>query len=108
MKEFIWEQKTELVNLGNSANSDNQEAKEKFQNFVIENADQFDDQAWDMFITVTFISLEDMKKDVSFWRQIYPKIMGVDQNSFGFRTAMRKSLIEVYCEEMFDEESNEN
>ena len=82
-----WENKAKMVQLGNQRhNSD--EAKKEFQNFVLENVNSFDGQAWDMFCNLVDLIVDEMKKDLEFWKQVYAKIKCVDCNDekFGFRS----------------------
>ena len=56
-----WENKTKMVQLGiQTHNSD--EAKKEFQNFVLENINSFDGQAWDMFCNLVDLIVDEMKK----------------------------------------------
>ena len=95
-----WENKTKMVQLGNQLyNSD--EAKKEFQNLVLKNVNSFDGQAWDMFCNLVDITVDEMKKDLEFWKQVYPKIKDVDCNDekFGFRSGMRIAMIQTICED---------
>jgi hypothetical protein len=95
-----WENKTKMVQLGNQRyNSD--EAKKEFQNFVLENVNSFDGQAWDMFCNLVDLIVDEMKKDLEFWKQVYVKIKDVDCNEekFGFRSGMRIAMIQTICED---------
>lgn len=95
-----WENKTKMVQLGNQRyNSD--EAKKEFQNFVLENVNSFDVQAWDMFCNLVDLIVDEMKKDLEFWKQVYVKIKDVDCNDekFGFRSGMRIAMIQTICED---------
>ena len=95
-----WENKTKMVQLGiQTHNSD--EAKKEFQNFVLENINSFDGQAWDMFCNLVDLIVDEMKKDLEFWKQVYPKIKDVDCNAekFGFSTRMRIAMIQTICKD---------
>ena len=95
-----WENKTKMVQLGNQRyNSD--EAKKEFQNFVLENVNSFDGQAWDMFCNLVDLIVDEMKNDLDFWKQVYAKIKDVDCNDekFGFRSGMRIAMIQTICED---------
>ena len=95
-----WKNKTKMVQLGNQRyNSD--EAKKEFQNFVLENVNSFDGQAWDMFCNLVDLIVDEMKKNLEFWKQVYAKIKYVDCNDekFGFRTGMRIAMIQTICED---------
>ena len=75
--------------------------KKEFQNFVLENINAFDRQAWDMFCNLVDLIVDEMKKDLEFWKQVYPKIKDVDCNDvkFGFRTGMRIAMIQTICKD---------
>lgn len=95
-----WENKTKMVQLGNQRyNSD--EAKKEFQNYVLYNIASFDGQAWDMFCNLVDLIVDEMKKDIEFWEQVYVKIKDVDCNDekFGFRSGMRIAMIQTICED---------
>ena len=95
-----WENKTKMVQLGNQRhNSD--EAKKEFQEFVLKNIDSFDGQSWDMFCNLVDLIIDEMKKDIEFWKQVYSKIKDVDCNDekFGLRSGMRIAMIQTICED---------
>lgn len=95
-----WENKTKMIQLGNQRYKSD-EAKKTFQNFVLENVNSFDGQAWDMFCNLVDLIVDEMKKDLEFWKQVYPKIKDVDCNDekFGFRSGMRIAMIQTICED---------
>lgn len=95
-----WENKIKMVQLGNQRyNSD--ESKKEFQNFVLENIDSFDGQAWDMFCNLVDLIVDEMKQDLGFWEQVYNRIKDVDSydKKFGFRSGMRISMIQTICKD---------
>lgn len=97
---MVWENKIKMVQLGNQRyNSD--EAKKEFQNFVLENVNSFDGQSWDMFCNLVDLIVDEMKKDLDFWKQVYVRIKDVDCNDekFGFRSRMRIAMIQTICED---------
>lgn len=96
-----WENKTEMTKLGN-VHTKNEENRKKFQDFVLEHIDTFDNQAWDMFSQLTFINPDEMVTDVDFWAQVYARIKDVDCNvaTFGFSSGMRIALIQTICEDV--------
>lgn len=93
-----WEIKVKMVQLGNQRH-ESDEAKKEFQNFVLENIESFNFQAWDMFCELTDLIVDEMKTDIDYWRQIYQYIKDVDCNdeNFGFRTSMRIAMIQELC-----------
>jgi len=95
-----WENKVKMIQLGNQRDN-SEEAKKEFQKFVLENMDSFDGQAWDMFCNLIDLIIEEMKKDLDFWKQVYPKIKDVDCNDekFGLRSGMRIAMIQTICED---------
>ena len=93
-----WENKIKMVQLGNQQhNSD--DAKNEFHNFVLENVNSFDGQAWDMFSNLVDLILDEMKKDLEFWKQVYAKIKDVDCKEFGIRSGLRIAMIQAICED---------
>jgi hypothetical protein len=97
-----WDNKVKMVQLGNQRYSSD-EAKNEFQKFVLDNVDSFDGQAWDMFCNLVDLIIEEMKKDLEFWKQVYSKIKDVDCNDekFGLRSGMRIAMIQTICKDEF-------
>ena len=95
-----WDNKVKMIQLGNQRHN-SEEAKNEFQNFVLENIDSFDGQAWDMFCNLVDLIIDEMKQDADFWKQVYSKIKDVDCNDerFGFRSGMRIAMIQNICED---------
>lgn len=95
-----WDNKVKMVELGNKKN-DSDEAKNEFQQFVLDNVNSFDIQAWDIFGNLVDLIIDEMKKDKKFWMQVYEKIKDVDCNnaSFGLRSGMRIAMIQTICED---------
>lgn len=98
-----WLEKVKLVTLGNDID-DSEESKTNFKKQVLEQLNNFDNQAWDMFITVISINRDEIKADANFWKQIYSKSKELDLSceNFGFRAAMRIAMIQTVCEEVLD------
>lgn len=97
-----WEAKTKMIQLGNKRD-DSEEAKKEFQDFVLENIDSFDGQAWDMFCNLSDLIVSEMKQDLDYWKHIYQRIKIVDCNDpkFGLRAGMRIAVIQEICEKEF-------
>ena len=95
-----WEDKTKMIKLGNQIYKGDQEKKE-FQDYVLEHLEDFDNQAWDMFVTIVQIVIDEMKVDIDFWMKIWSKLKDIDCNDekFGFRSGMRLALIQTICED---------
>ena len=95
-----WENKVKMVQLGNKRNESDDEKKE-FQNFVLINISDFDEQAWDMFCNLVDIIPDEMKSDMIFWEGVYSKIKNIDftDEKLGFRSRLRISMIQNVCEE---------
>jgi hypothetical protein len=97
-----WDNKVKMIQLGNQRYN-SEESKNLFQKFVLDNLDSFDGQAWDMFCNLVDLIIEEMKKDLEFWKQVYEKIKYVDCNDekFGLRSGMRIAMIQTICENEF-------
>jgi hypothetical protein len=97
---MIWEKKTELIRLGNQRDNST-EAKREFQQYVLDNIEEFDMQAWDMFAELSDILIDEMKDDYEYWERVYPYLIGVDCNDegFGFRSGMRIAMLQTICED---------
>jgi hypothetical protein len=95
-----WDNKIKMIQLGNQRHN-SEEAKNEFQKFVLDNVDSFDGQAWDMFCNLVDLIIDEMKKDIEFWKQVYAKIKDVDCNDekFGLRSGMRIAMIQTICED---------
>jgi hypothetical protein len=93
-----WENKIEMVRLGNS-NTDSPEAMKAFQDFTLKHMTEFDGQAWDMFAELIVINPDGMKKEIDYWKEVYNLLKDVDCNDeqFGFRTGMRIAMIQTIC-----------
>ena len=95
-----WDNKVKMIQLGNQKDN-SEEAKNEFQKFVLDNIDSFDGQAWDMFVNLIDLIIDDMKKELEFWKQVYSKIKNVDCNDerFGLRSGMRIAMVQTICED---------
>jgi hypothetical protein len=95
-----WDKKMTMASLGNQR-YDSDKAKKKFQDFVVENIDSFDDQSWEIFCNFVDLIIEEMKKDIEFWKQVYVKIKEFNGyvNRFGIRSGMRIAMIQTICED---------
>ena len=97
-----WEQKIELVKLGNQRNN-NEETHKIFLNYVLQHVTDFDLQAWDMFSNLVEITFDKMKEDIDFWKEIYP-YMNRDKfadNNLNFRSSLRLFMIIEIMEDHF-------
>jgi hypothetical protein len=94
-----WEDKVKLVQLGNQRD-ESPETKKEFQEYVTTNVQNFDGQAWDMFINLIDIIPDEMKQNVEFWKTVYPHIKKAAEgdNNFGIRAALRIEMIIIICE----------
>jgi hypothetical protein len=94
-----WENKVKMVQLGNKRYNSN-DAKKEFQEFVLKNIDSFESQSWDIFYNLVDLVVDEMKKDLEFWKKVYIKIKNVDCNdeNLGFRSGMRIAMIQTICE----------
>jgi hypothetical protein len=94
-----WENKVKMVQLGNKRYNSN-DAKKEFQEFVLKNIDSFESQSWDIFCNLVDLVVDEMKKDLEFWKKVYIKIKNVDCNdeNLGFRSGMRIAMIQTICE----------
>jgi hypothetical protein len=95
-----WEDKGKMIALGNKQ-SESDESKKEYQDFILSQVDNFDGQAWDMFSQITHIDPVEMKNDVKFWEQVYFRMKNVDCNDqkFGLRSGFRIAIIQTICED---------
>jgi hypothetical protein len=91
-----------MIQLGNQRYN-SEESKKEFQSYVLENIKSFDSQAWDMFVELNDLILDDMKKDLDYWKEIYNYVIKIDCNdeTFGFIAGMRIAFIQTICEDEF-------
>jgi hypothetical protein len=97
---MIWEKKTELIRLGNQSNI-SLAAKKEFQQYVLDNIEEFDMQSWDMISVLSGIIIEEMKDDYEYWEKVYPHLIKVDctDEGFGFGSGMRIAMLQTICED---------
>lgn len=94
-----WENKVKMIHLGNQRHN-SEEEKNEFQKFVLANIKDFDSQAWDMFANLVDLIIDEMKKDIEFWKQVYASIKHIDCNdkNFSFRSGFRIATMQAICE----------
>lgn len=101
-----WEEKTEMIKLGNNVDLNYGKGLKEFQDFVIAHFKTFDDQAWDMFFTIIHLTPKDINKNLQFYKEIINEIKGFSNETnatFGTRTAMRIEIfLMIYAEESQD------
>lgn len=97
-----WDLKVQMVKLGNQMNgSDNTigEQKEKeFQNLVLLHINDFDSQAWDMFMNIVEIIPEKMEPHKEFWQKVFNQISKIESlENIGTRAAIRMEFLLLTC-----------
>ena len=85
-----WEQKREMLTLSNNGKT------KEFLQFIVDNMDQFDEQAWDMAITAIDISPVGIDKYQNHYIKIYERTKGM-RESFSYVTNLRLALLNGYC-----------
>lgn len=98
-----WEDKAEMIKLGNR-NTTSPEAMKEFQDFTLEHMSDFDGQAWDMYSNLVFINPKEMESNIDYWIEVYKLLKDVDCNDegFGLRSSMRIAMIQTICEEKLE------
>lgn len=91
-----WDKKSEMVRLHNT-----EENPHIWQNYVRLHVDEFDTQAWDMFINLVYLVPDDIRKHKDFYTFIYKKIHehNVNKIELSFRSVLRFCMLEAMCEE---------
>jgi hypothetical protein len=91
-----WEKKTEMIRLHNT-----EENPHIWQNYARLYVDEFDAQAWDMFINLVSLVPDDMRKSKEFYAFMYEKLHEhkINEIELSFRSALRFSMLEAICEE---------
>jgi len=91
-----WEDKIEMVKLHNSNDTSG------FQKFVIDHLDEFDIQAFDMFINITELIPSNIMENKDFYIKIYNKTKDLDLDfNDSFRYKLRMSAFNTLCKENF-------
>ena len=80
-----WEKKIEMCNLGQ------EDDLMPFKKYVAQHIDSFDVQAWDMFLTVFSVSIENIQKHSQFLQEILHKLELFD-NKYGDSLSMRTNI----------------
>lgn len=96
-KVITWEEKTEMVKLGNNATD--KKTRDKFYKYVISKIDTFDLQAWSMLINLIELipeRLTEHREEVLF---IYEKSKTLGKE-FGLKDALRFGGFDIMCEEL--------
>jgi len=90
-----WNKKTELCRLAN--NAEDLKGRTDFLNYAIDNMNEFDEQAWDMFFTGVDIVPEFIDENLDLHKKIYDKWKDLKTDSF--RTALRMGYYQNLIEE---------
>jgi hypothetical protein len=99
-----WENKKEMIQLGNVMNNGEPttESKPAFQKYVLEHINEFDIQAWDMFFDIIEIIPEEIEQDKYFHSKIYRIAKEIDDRKMnilsGLRTQMRWEVYIHVCQ----------
>lgn len=91
-----WNKKVEMVKLSNSANSI--ESRKKFYSYVMENLDEFDEQAFDILINAIELIPTQLKEDIEFCKVLYSKFQEHQFNELSIRNALRIEMFKLICE----------
>ena len=74
-----WEDKGELIRLGNKAHSSDEDLK-IYHEYVLSKIDDFDGQAIDMFINNTSLIPDEINGNKEFYQLVYDKIINIVKN----------------------------
>lgn len=87
-----WNIKVELVKLGNQAN--NPELRKVFNEYVLYNHKNFDEQAWSMFINITDINKSKIIEDKDYWLKLLYTLNNINnKNELPLRENIRLEMI---------------
>jgi hypothetical protein len=89
-----WELKKQMAELADKN-------KEEFQRFVLEHINDFDTQAWGIFIESISIIPDEMKEDIDFWDVVNIAINKSEETirEGDIRTLIRVAIIQSICED---------
>lgn len=115
---MTWEEKQELVNLGNQMNSGDLDINKRitFCDYVLEKIDSFDIQAWDMYITIeNVLEINEDVKFIPYYKKV-SELIGPEPVGFKFdchfRTMIRldlfRDVINQYLNKINNTETNGN
>ena len=92
--------KQQLVNLISNRLSTT-DTETEYREFVVENIDKFDTQAWDIFLNSVLIDSEQIVvSPKTYWGQIAPAVMALDPRSFeDLGTQLRVDTIQTLLAE---------
>lgn len=95
-----WNDKVQLVRLGNNQHRSDSEKKE-FEKFVFKKVSSFDTSAWDMFITIIDLDIDEMKGLRNLYYEVYQalKKFNYETNTeLSIKASLRLALFETICE----------
>ena len=93
-----WEDKTQLIILGNMAHSSDDDLK-KYHDFVLSKIDDFDGQTIDMFVNNTSLIPDEINANKEFYQIVYNKITEIIKTFDDIeRLTMRCELRLIYLE----------
>lgn len=95
-----WCDKVKLIQLGNIAK--NTGDKTEFHGFILDHIGNFDNQAFEMLFQLIELIPQDMKKDIEFYKKLYPITCKIDMNKYDIISSMRLALLNTICEEEFN------
>jgi len=95
-----WENKIKMIQLGEIAR--NTGNRIEFNDFVLEHIESFDNQAFNMLFQLIDLIPGEMKKDMEFYKKLYPITSKIDIDKFDLISTMRLTLLNTICEDEFD------
>ena len=91
-----WPVKVTMIQLGQQGSS--KEDREKFQEYVLLHINDFDAQAWDMFLHTVSLMESEIMEDKSFWEKVYPILYNLSTDirqhiDFSLRAILRYAVL---------------
>lgn len=95
-----WENKIKMVQLGEIAR--NTGDRTEFNDFVLKHIESFDNQAFNMLFQLIDLIPKEMRKDIEFYKKLYPITSKIDIDKFDLISTMRLTLLNTICEDEFE------
>lgn len=82
-----WDKKSEMIRISNHDSSDSKE----FREFVMNHVDEFDNQAWDMYLTAINLIPTDILANIAFHKHVCDKMLAINPE-VDYKTELRKEI----------------
>lgn len=102
-KDMEWENKVELVKLGNQCHRSD-EAAQAFEDYVLENIADFDDQAFSMYLNIIELAPKEIELRPNLHKPMAKVLGRFRSDHFGLRDSIRVGIYIGIVEDLWKEE----